>query len=229
MSFEQNNAPAPGWYPDPSGSGGQRWWDGGAWSEYVQQFAPGQYAQAPAHTPSAQAPAYVPTAYDQPYPVPGAIPGVPAGTPAYTWFIWIIVLLPLLSLVGLAFFDLSGYLASAVSSSSAPLRMMTSPGYLAFTAVGWISYFGTVALAFGDHRALTRLGYRRPFHWAWAFLGAIVYVIGRTVVVKRRSGRGLAPIWVMIAMYIVSFVVVVVKVAGAISVIMATIPSGYAA
>lgn len=229
MSFEQNNPPAPGWYPDPSGSGGQRWWDGGAWSEYVQQHAQGQYAQAPAYMQTAQAPAYVPTAYDQQYPVPGAIPGVPAGTPVYTWFIWVVVLLPLLSLIVFASFDLSGYLASAAYSPRVPLRMVTSPGYLAFAAVGWISYFGTAALAFGDYRALMRLGYQRPFPWAWAFLGAIVYVIGRTVVVKRRSGRGLAPIWVMIAVYIASFVVAVVKVAGAISVLVATLPSGYSA
>ena len=44
--------PAAGWYPDPAGSGGMRWWDGVAWGDQVQ----------PAPQPVAQ---------------PGAAPGEP--------------------------------------------------------------------------------------------------------------------------------------------------------
>ncbi|RBY77920.1 scramblase [Blastococcus sp. TF02-09] len=32
--------PPAGWYPDPAGTPGARWWDGGAWTEHVQQPAP---------------------------------------------------------------------------------------------------------------------------------------------------------------------------------------------
>lgn len=28
--------PPPGWYADPHGSGGQRWWDGTQWTEHLQ-------------------------------------------------------------------------------------------------------------------------------------------------------------------------------------------------
>jgi len=36
--------PAAGWYPDPAGSGGQRWWNGSAWGDQVQP-APQPVAQ----------------------------------------------------------------------------------------------------------------------------------------------------------------------------------------
>ena len=46
----------PGWYPDPAGGPGQRWWDGYAWSEATvlpQQPPPPPWAGAAAHQGSA--------------------------------------------------------------------------------------------------------------------------------------------------------------------------------
>lgn len=49
--------PRPGWYPDPSGGSGERWWNGLGWSDTrrgVATIAP--TAPLPAHTPSPVAP-----------------------------------------------------------------------------------------------------------------------------------------------------------------------------
>ena len=55
---------APGWYEDPHGGGGQRWWDGERWSEHT---APAVQPAAPAAPPAPPAP---------PAAVPGqAVPG----------------------------------------------------------------------------------------------------------------------------------------------------------
>ena len=40
--------PPPGWYPDPAGSGGTRWWNGQGWTEHVQAPPPPLQQQAPA-------------------------------------------------------------------------------------------------------------------------------------------------------------------------------------
>jgi hypothetical protein len=68
-------------------------------------------------------------------------------------------------------------------------------------------YGATVALAYSDHRILLGAGYMRPFHWAWAFLSTGVYVIGRSIIVQRRIGRGLTPIWVWVAVTVLGLVV----------------------
>ena len=46
-----DQAPA-GWYPDPGGSGGQRWWDGDQWTDALQP-SPGQGAMPPPGPPMA--------------------------------------------------------------------------------------------------------------------------------------------------------------------------------
>lgn len=179
-----------GWYDD--GSGRQRWWDGTQWTEHL-------------HDPALE--------------VYGAVatPVVSAGTPVYNVFIWLIVLLPLLSIVGLLTFDMHDYMARMAQSSSAGAAAMFSPAYLTLVLSGWLIYLVTALLAYFDAKRLTRDGFVRPFHWAWAFLGSTVYIIGRSVVVKRRSGRGLLPIWVMIAVVVFSVVASVVKIMDAMS------------
>ncbi|MGO7983712.1 hypothetical protein ACC691_38370, partial [Rhizobium johnstonii] len=75
--------------------------------------------------------------------------------------------------------------------------------------------------AFLDWRMLRAAGYERRFHWAWAFLGSLVYVIGRSVLVKRAAGRGSAPMWIAIVLYVVTSIVGIVwvfsQIAGALA------------
>ena len=52
--------------------------------------------------------------------------------------------------------------------------------------------------AYLDWRELGRRGVPKPFHFAWVFLSSGVYPIGRSVVVRRRTGKGIAPMWVAI-------------------------------
>jgi len=67
-------------------------------------------------------------------------------------------------------------------------------------------YAVSVALAFADRRVLLRAGYVRPFHWAWAFLSPPVYIVGRSIIVQRRIGRGLTPIWVWLGVAVIGLV-----------------------
>ncbi|WP_040337416.1 phospholipid scramblase-related protein [Candidatus Blastococcus massiliensis] len=58
--------PPPGWYPDPAGTPGTRWWDGQGWTEHVQQAAP-PAAPPPPPAPLPAAPQGTgPSLYDQP-------------------------------------------------------------------------------------------------------------------------------------------------------------------
>ena len=50
---------------------------------------------------------------------------------------------------------------------------------------------------------IERDGMERPFHWAWALLSPGIYVVGRSIVARRRTGSSLAPMWVWAAIMFV--------------------------
>jgi hypothetical protein len=148
----------------------------------------------------------------------GALPGpaLGAGTPVYNALIWTIVLLPLVSLTVSASMDVTR------PASGSPLL---DPLFLMSQALGWGVYLATALFAFYDRRALLADGFTRPFHWAWAFLSGGVYVIGRSVIVRRRAGRGLAPVWAWLAVTLLAVIVGVSKVMAVLPSVMSNVPS----
>ncbi len=180
-----------GWYPDPSNAAQQRWWDGTQWTEQVS---------AP----------YVAAAQQK----------APEGTNVQTPWIWLVVLLPLLSLVGLFTIDIGDMMRDILANPSDPnaameaqLAMYTNPAFLITGALSWLVIAATILFAFFDFRELKRRGVPAPFHWAFAFLAiaslGVVYPIGRSVVVKRRTGKN---DWVLLAaiLSIVVYLIVVI-------------------
>jgi hypothetical protein len=85
----------------------------------------------------------------------------------------------------------------------------SSFGYI---GLSWLLVGVSILFAGLDWRELKARGVPQPFHWAYAFFalagaGVFVYLIGRTVVLRRRTGNGGgAPLWVVIAIYVVLFI-----------------------
>ena len=200
-----------GWYPDSTSPGQQRWWDGTQWTEHVQ--AP--YVAGAARVAMK----------------------APEGTSPHTAQIWLIVGLFLLqgiaSLVWLVSFDWSGYMSSALDSSlggspTNPYAMMFTPGYLATMALSFVAYAATAALAFFDTKALEARGVVRPFHWAFSFIpgyGSLVYVIGRSIVARRRTGSGMSPLWVYIIVFVVTLIATLIAAFAGMASMMNNFPS----
>ncbi|MFF2494267.1 DUF2510 domain-containing protein [Agromyces sp. NPDC058064] len=212
---DPRTAPA-GWYPEPSGAEGQRWWDGTQWTEYATPLAappvaPQPVQQQPAYGEYAPQPAQQHLPYGQ-----ATVSTVDAATPTSTVWIWLIVALPALGFVPFLLVDWQRILELSVdaqysSSPAAQLAVYSDPWYIVSSLSGWAIAALIVLFAYFDRRELVKRGFERPFHWAWAFFAlftSLVYVIGRSVVVRRRSGRGMAPMWAAIA------VTVVITVAG---------------
>ncbi|WP_431279184.1 DUF2510 domain-containing protein [Leifsonia poae] len=230
MSNTNGQTPA-GWYADPSGSQQLRWWDGMQWTEH---YAPAAPPVAPVQAQPVQAqpaqPAYGQQAYGQTYgqqPYGGAPatayatgpfvperPPLASGTRIYSVWIWLVVALPILPSLLLPFWNPFEGMASIRTSRD--LEHLTSPfalfgwAYFAIMIVTWLAYGLAVVFAWLDYRELKRVGVERPFHWAWAFLSSYVYVIGRSIIVRKvAAGRGLAPIWASIGVVVASFIIII--------------------
>lgn len=190
----------PGWYPDPSGAPQQRWWDGTQWSQATQPNPAPAWQGMPVASPQV---ATTPYSYDSPAYVDGS--GINPNTPAG----WAIAVSPLLVFVELAILFAMGALTMDQIMDTSPSMNTVNTGDLLLRGVLWIL---VIILSTADTRELKRRGVEKPFHWAFTILGIIplaslVYFIGRTVVVKRRTGRGLAPLFVWIGSLAVSFAV----------------------
>ncbi|GGF37488.1 DUF2510 domain-containing protein [Subtercola lobariae] len=190
-------APA-GWYPDGSGASIQRWWNGSAWTDHVYDTAASVYT-----APEASG---------------GVRLGetVPANTP-YNAFIWVVALLPVLSIIGVLSWNMTPFFTAIFAASStrlgnAAVYSSLGAGYYALVAIGWVTYIGTVVFAYLDYRRLGRQGLARRFHWAWSFLYGITYMIGRTVVVRSQLRAGMRVLWVYVGLLVVSGIVGIVKV-----------------
>ncbi|MDQ0635752.1 hypothetical protein QFZ40_003661 [Arthrobacter pascens] len=164
------------------------------------------------------------------YPYPPVLerPRISPETPVYNPMIWIITLLPLLSLVPLLVWNPQFriiYIGGRGRPTVDPASVFT-PEYLLLVFSGFLVYGVSVLLAYFDRERLKRDGVVRPFHWAWSFLSGTVYVIGRSVIVhKVAPGRGLVPIWILIGVIVLSIVVSTIKMSALMSSMMSSIPS----
>jgi len=139
---------------------------------------------------------------------------LPEGTPIYTVWIWLVVLLPVLSLALLPFIQIKLPAIDVNNPSPVitdPIALIGGPIYFVLIGVSWLTYGATALFSCVDHRELTRRGVVRPFHWAWSFLSSLVYVIGRTVIVGQvAQRRGKAPLWAAIGVIVLSFIVSII-------------------
>lgn len=171
---------------------------------YGQQAPGQQYAQQP----------YAQGGYaQQPYAAPTPPPKVPASTQPFTWAIWVLAALPVVYVLLALNMDYRGALEMSPRGPRPDALVASAVSSL----VQFLVWGGSVALAFVDWRDLTRRGIAKPFHWAWAFIPVVggVYLIGRSIIVRRRiegaPANALSPIWLWAGLNVIVAFISIVK------------------
>jgi hypothetical protein len=157
---------SPGWYPNPDGTATTRWWDGTEWSDRVTADPP-----LPEHLVVRLR--------------------APEGTSP--WTAWIGVLVAAHTLLALILV-LAALFATETErvGTAAQFDQSFSTSTLAALIVGIAATLAITGIALLDRRALVRRGVPQPFDWAWSLLHPVIYLLGRWLVVRRRTGRGRA-------------------------------------
>ncbi|MEZ2391619.1 hypothetical protein AB6813_19130 [bacterium RCC_150] len=159
---------------------------------------------------------------------PAPRPQISASTPVYNPFIWLVTLLPLITVIILLAWNPVvhvRYVGTRRVPTLDPTSLFSVP-YFLLVASGWVIYGISVFFAYLDSQKLQRDGVVRPFHWAWAFLGAGVYVVGRSVIVNKVAPqRGLGPVWAFIAVTALALIVGAIKFGMVLSSIAASLPT----
>ncbi len=193
-----------GWYPDPSDPSRTRWWDGTQWTDHTPPAAPA----APAYAAYPSAPAAV-------APAPSA-----PGADTNTIWIYLSILASTLPVLSIFFFNTGDSLETLISldrgatiddRAAAALATQWLASILLITFVSYLLLGLSILFAWLDWRELKKRGVARPFHWGFAFFALIVsigvYIIGRTVVLKRETGSGLTALWVWIGSIVLAIVI----------------------
>ncbi|MEV8253678.1 hypothetical protein AB0O95_06885 [Rhodoglobus sp. NPDC076762] len=111
-----------------------------------------------------------------------------------TAHIWTIVFLPLVLLPLVYMLQLPWLPLPPIEASDAQLSDINLLARILLQGGSFAVFGFTVALAFWDYRTLLNRGIPAPFHWALALFGSLVYVVGRSLVVRARTGHGLSPL-----------------------------------
>ncbi len=182
-----NGMPTSGWYDDPGGSAQLRWWDGVAWTEFLQDRPVAEPVPEPAPEP---APAPAPATYDFAEFVP-AIASSPGYLPPVTRAevqdiyvsgsggtvaVWLLAFFPLIG-VGLQFIALDNLGRVDI-----------------LIAIGAVIFVSLIVLAIADRVSLARKNIGGPTLW-WLLLAfPFSYLIARAVKLGRLGIKSTAPL-----------------------------------